>query len=183
MREFICIDVSALPGLADIYADRLFGDPCIKDSSKGGLHFTLHFLGEIDETQSPALFRLIDAVASRHQKFMVTYRGTGAFPSLHRPSVIWAGVSDSRDLELIHQQLGEGLVDLGIPVEGRRFAPHITLARIRCRPDTAALNDFFHAWQDRLIGQQEVSSICLKESVLSQTGAIHHTLHESHLCR
>lgn len=182
MREFICIDVPSLPGLADIYADRLFRDRCIKDSGKGGLHFTLHFLGEIEETHNPGLFRLIDAVASRHHKFRVAYRGTGAFPSLHRPSVIWAGVSDSRDLELIHQQLGEGLVDLGIPVERRRFAPHVTLARARCRPDTAVLNDFFHAWEDRHIGQHEVLSICLKESVLSQTGAIHRTIHESQLC-
>lgn len=181
MREFICVEVTEPSSFDALFSDRLFSDRCIRDARTAGLHFTLHFLGEVEETENPEISGLIDSVASRHRKFTITFRGAGAFPNERMPAVIWAGVPVCAELEKIHNELACGLNLLGIPVERREYMPHVTLARVRCRPDAASLNEFFGRWANRHIGGQEVRSISLKQSVLSRSGAVHRTIHASQL--
>ncbi len=182
MREFICIEVSDPCVFEELYSSRLFSDRCVSDARTAGLHATLHFLGETDETANEGIIRLLDATASSHRQFTISFNGSGAFPAARRPAVIWAGISDNEELREIHRELGEGLGALGIHVEGRAYKPHVTLARVRCGPDMTALDSFFTQWGDRRIGLGEVSAIYLKQSILSPSGATHRTIHASALC-
>ncbi len=181
MREFICIDITDFSCFEELCSSRLFRDACIRAVQAAGLHFTLHFLGEVNEEMNTEISRLLEDVVSRHRRFSVAFGGTGAFPTVQRPEVIWAGITAGEELGIIHREIGKGLEKLGIPIENRIYKPHVTLARLRCRPDAASLEDFFSTWGDRRIGEQEIRSIKLKQSVLSQTGALHRTIHDAHL--
>ncbi len=60
--------------------------------------------------------------------------GIGAFPSVRRGRVVWSGLVEtggSGRLSRI-QRITEGAArELGLHTEGRRFVPHVTLARLR----------------------------------------------------
>jgi RNA 2',3'-cyclic 3'-phosphodiesterase len=57
------------------------------------LHLTLKFLGDIDGTEVPRLKDTLQVVAGAHAPLVMSITGIGAFPSLRRASVLWAGVA------------------------------------------------------------------------------------------
>lgn len=146
------------------------------------LHFTLRFIGEIPLAQV-ALVKIAtrEAVAGL-RPFTITLRGLGAFPSLRRPQVVWAGVQDgAQELETLATRVEERLVHYRFAPEERRFRPHLTLARIR---DTRQWGDLVRALtqhQDVAIGSQEVSTVTVLESQLRPKGAIYTPVEEVRL--
>lgn len=95
------------------------------------LHLTLRFLGEQPETAAEPIARVLREVTSRHRVIGLALAGIGAFPNFRRPRIVWLGVERAARLELLHHELEVGLAGLGYEVEGRPFAPHITLGRVR----------------------------------------------------
>jgi 2'-5' RNA ligase len=56
----------------------------------------------------------------------------GAFPSPHRPRVLWIGLEgDLERLEGLQLAVERALARRGFPKEGRAFSPHLTLGRVR----------------------------------------------------
>ena len=96
------------------------------------LHLTLRFLGEVNEDDAQ---RAADVMAKEVQgtpPFTCHIRGTGAFPSVRRPSVVWAGVEPAESPLLDVQAASERAAQaIQLPPERKPFHPHITLARIR----------------------------------------------------
>lgn len=87
------------------------------------LHATLHFLGERPAAEVPALREALD----------VPWEGCEL---LFDRAAVWGGgiaVLEASDvpppLAQLHARLRERLVELGVPVETRRYRPHVTLAR------------------------------------------------------
>src|SRR5262245_12876811 len=95
------------------------------------LHLTLVFIGEIPETRAASL---IEAMASDIPvaPFQAAFGGLGLFPPRGAPRVLWIGALEggARIVEL-HSQVAGRLKRIGVEVEERRFAPHLTLARWR----------------------------------------------------
>jgi len=56
--------------------------------------------------------------------------GTGVFGG-NRPHTLWVGVERHPDLILLHDKIELALIRTGLAPEPRRFAPHVTLARLR----------------------------------------------------
>ena len=98
------------------------------------LHVTLKFYGDIDEAQAAELAKGCDEIAARTSPFKWTISGTGAFPTIARPSVIWAGARDAEPLVQLANAVEHLSEQLGFARERRPFHPHVTVARIRCRP-------------------------------------------------
>ena len=108
------------------------------------LHYTLRFLGELDEG---AVARLIEAarrgVAGR-PPFPATLGAAGAFPSARRARVLWLGLSEGADaLTGLATGMERALVGHGFEAAERPFSPHLTLGRVRRRE---------HDWSQRLAG-------------------------------
>jgi RNA 2',3'-cyclic 3'-phosphodiesterase len=102
------------------------------------LHLTLKFLGERPESELASLAAMLADVGGRHAPLALTIEGGGAFPSLARPRVIWAGVAADPRLELLHHDVEAACAALGHEPEGRAFRPHLTLGRARGGIDSAA---------------------------------------------
>ena len=118
----------------------------------------------------------------RFEPFRMALADTGAFPNLRRPKVIWAGVSEGVDeLAEIFRELETGFVGLGFKREGRRFSPHITIARVRSGRNREALVEEVLRLREMDYGGFEVRSVKLKRSVLTPRGPVYSTLAESGL--
>ena len=135
--------VRTLQALPD--ADRLRWTP------REGRHLTLAFYGEVDEESLPGLRERLERAARRSRPLDLRIFGGGRFGD----RALWAGATG--DLQPL-RELARSAVAAGRRVgvtgdDGRRFRPHLTLARTRAgrwdlRPYAAALEPFESAaWQ------------------------------------
>jgi 2'-5' RNA ligase len=102
------------------------GVPGAKWVDPGNFHLTLRFIGETDEVVAAdvddALVRL------RARRFTLQLAGTGVFGD--RPRSLWVGVERSPELVALRDKIEQALIRAGLPPEQRKFAPHVTLARL-----------------------------------------------------
>lgn len=91
----------------------------------GNYHITLRFIGEVDE----GMARDIDEALARLKapRFEVTLGGIGTFGNRQ----LWVGVERNDALIHLRDKIESVLVRLGLEPEGRRFQPHVTLARLK----------------------------------------------------
>src|SRR6185436_14027923 len=61
------------------------------------MHLTLKFLGDVRDTETPDICRVVNQVAASFEPFEITCRGAGAFPSLEQPRTLWIGIEDGAD--------------------------------------------------------------------------------------
>jgi len=103
----------------------------IKWVSPENLHWTLQFLGEVDDTQLHAVCRRVGEAAAEQELFSLSARGVGAFPSIEQPRTLWLGAKEGRDQLLqLQDRIEAAMADLGFRPERRTFVPHLTLGRI-----------------------------------------------------
>jgi RNA 2',3'-cyclic 3'-phosphodiesterase len=134
------------------------------------LHVTVKFLGGIDESRVGAVTEALAAAASGVPRFELQVRGLGAFPSVARARVIWAGAAAGADVAArLAAGVDDALATLGFPREARPFTPHITLGRARTPARNPALADALDGAHD--FGRVAVARVSLMQSQLSPRGA------------
>jgi 2'-5' RNA ligase len=97
------------------------------------LHLTLRFIGEVQGWQAQEIDDALAAV--RPRAFELQVAGVGTFERDGRVTALWAGVEKSERLVHLAQKIETALQRAGLPPERRRFAPHITLARLDQVPE------------------------------------------------
>jgi len=111
-------------------------------TSREAWHVTLAFLGQVDESAAARLVPRLERAARRHHVFRLAFNGAGAFPSPSRANVLWSGLSGDRGtLARLAESVAAGASRAGAPPpdQGRRFQPHLTLARCRMPADVTEL--------------------------------------------
>ena len=97
-------------------------------------HVTLAFLAAVEERRLDELVERLGRAAARRTSFRTAIAGGGAFPNAGRARVLWAGLDlDERgrtELDRLATGCRAAANRAGIAVEGQRFRPHVTLARI-----------------------------------------------------
>ena len=118
-------------------------------TSREAWHITLAFLGEVTDLSLTRLLPRLERAARRHESFSLSLSAAGAFPSPARANVLWIGLSgDRRSLGDLAASVTAAASRAGAapPDAGRRFRPHLTLARCRApadvRPIVAGLEDY-----------------------------------------
>ncbi|MFD9804979.1 RNA 2',3'-cyclic phosphodiesterase [[Kitasatospora] papulosa] len=123
---------------------RLPGAMDLRWTAREGWHYTLAFLGNVDEELLPALYTRLERAAHRTEPFPLRIRGGGRFDG----RVLWAGAEGGLGtLRLLAERAAAAARRSGIPMEEhQRHTPHLTLARSRAQADlapyTAALEGF-----------------------------------------
>ena len=135
------------------------------------LHFTLAFLGE---QQGPDEALAAGECLREVAAFDLALCGVGAFPGPNRPRVLWIGVTDGAgELATAAERLRVSLQERGLPVEERKFRPHLTLGRVRPDGERGAKRALASVPQGEL-ARFRASEACLMQSVLGgRTGATH----------
>ena len=125
------------------------GQPDVRWTSRELWHITLAFLGEVAEESLARLLPRLERAARRHLAFDLSLASAGAFPSPARANVLWTGLSgDRKALGELAMSVSAGARRAGAapPDEGRRYRPHVTLARCRApvdvRPVVAELSGY-----------------------------------------
>jgi RNA 2',3'-cyclic 3'-phosphodiesterase len=132
----------------------------------GNLHLTLRFLGDkADRNLVVALDRMLSDVAAQTRPFLVEARGTGAFPNLERPRVIWIGLV-SEELIRLAQKVEKAATEVGFEPEGRPYSPHLTIARVRDLNGWQRIRRVLHQSSIRGFGSTLISEMILYRSIL-----------------
>lgn len=96
--------------------------------SDAQLHVTLRFIGDLPRLQANDLADALSRLY--HPRFAVAIGGVGYFERKGRPTALWARVVPSTALTGLKRKLDRCLTAFSVEDEHRKFAPHITLARL-----------------------------------------------------
>lgn len=129
MRLFVALDLPQ--DVKDYIYDlqRKLKTPAAKVSwvSKKHFHFTLKFLGNVDEEKVKDIISRLAKIRKRAMKARIS--GVGFFPGEGNIRVVWLGVEPESELNSIAQDVDAELLDL-FPDE-QSFSAHLTLGRVK----------------------------------------------------
>lgn len=135
----------------------------------GNFHLTLRFIGEIAEDRAAdvddALVRL------RARRFTLQLAGTGVFGGDKLRS-LWVGVERGPELLALRDKIEQALIRAGLAPEPRKFAPHVTLARLR-NPPIGQLGEFLAAHAGFRAEPLPVEAFSLIASFQTKSGSVY----------
>jgi 2'-5' RNA ligase len=95
-------------------------------------HLTLRFIGEVQAHLAEEVDHALAALRAR--RFTLELAGVGTFAKGGRETALWAGVARNAQLDHLAGKIETAMQRVGLPPERRRFAPHVTLARLDNAP-------------------------------------------------
>lgn len=101
-------------------------------------HITLRFIGDIEERVAREIRMALQSVSA--EPFHIQLKGIGAFGG-NDPHTIYSTVAESADLRRLQATHERLCKSAGLPAEGRKFVPHVTLARLRS-PSVSEVQEF-----------------------------------------
>jgi 2'-5' RNA ligase len=150
--------------------------------AQDALHVTLKFLGEVPAEREEEIVAALHRAAAGARPFTLMVTGFGAFPSVARPRVVWIGCERAPALELLQHRVEQEMAQIGFPLEGRPFHPHITLGRVKGATRSRDLAGFVDIIEPLEYATEiAVPSIDLMQSVLSRRGATYTRRHATPL--
>lgn len=149
----------------------------IKWSPVENLHITTKFIGEWPDERVDELVSALSALPPR-PKLHIAVRNLGWFPNPSHPRVFWAGVNAGPGLEELARETERSLGRLGVPVEGRPFSPHLTLARIKDPVPLTVLRNAVDALVNPDFGQFLAAGFFLYQSILKPGGSEYRVIAE-----
>ena len=167
MRTFVAVEISKREILKEIqtFQEKIKIDA--KPIRVEQIHFTLQFLGEIDEEKCEQVKDVLNEID--FSGIEISLKGIGGFPNFKNPRVLWVGIekNGAEKLTDLANKIGIKFTTLGFEKE-KKFKPHLTIFRIRKKiGDISAIMKDFEAEE---FGTETISKIKLKKSVLSPKG-------------
>ena len=99
MRVFIAVEISNEKILEKIQTFQKNVKINAKPTRVDQIHFTLQFLGEIDDTKCQQVKDLLNDIS--FSQFDISLRRVGGLPNLKNPRVIWVGLEKDGARKLI----------------------------------------------------------------------------------
>jgi 2'-5' RNA ligase len=134
-------------------------------------HLTLRFIGDVDNGMLNDVAEALATVPAR--PFELTLKGLGHFPPRGEPRVLWAGVEKNAELAGLKRRIDGALKQAGTPPEPRKFAPHVTIARMRAPLSPTRLGTYLMRHSLYRSAPFPISSFHLYSSWLRSDGAEH----------
>jgi 2'-5' RNA ligase len=104
----------------------------------GNFHLTLRFIGEVGEDVAADIDEALSRLRAR--RFELRLGGVGVFGG-DKLRTLWVGIERTAELVALRDKIEQGLIRAGLPPETRKFAPHVTLARLKS-PRIDQLRDY-----------------------------------------
>lgn len=155
------------------------GDTGIRWTAPEQFHFTLKFLGDVEDSELPSVIEGVGRASARCDVWALDIANTGVFPKQRNPQVLWVGATAGVPvLQQTAQYINEELAKQGFPAETKPYIPHITLARMKTREgeETVAKNLPMLQAEPELrkpLGTFLVQKCALMQSDLRREGAVY----------
>lgn len=126
-RLFVGIDLP--PEIDDHLELMCYGLPGARWEGTEKFHLTLRFIGEVNGRVHR---EIIDALQTLDTtSFMLGLKGIGMFPPRGPPTSVWAGIAEPGPVVALKQRVDACLRKVhGLEPDPRKFAPHVTIARV-----------------------------------------------------
>lgn len=180
-RLFVAVPVSeeVKERIKPILSELSKTDADLKLVSLFNLHFTLKFLGDVDEKQIPEVEKKLAGIATKTREFEISVKGVGVFPSKDRINVVWIGV-ENFELVSLMKAVGKSLDHIKENDHSEEVA-HLTIARVKTEKNKDKLREFVKKFEDKAFGKMKVDRMILFESELKREGAVHKVMKEFEL--
>ncbi len=150
-------------------------------------HVTLRFLGDVAASRVPRLAAAAEALKPE-SAFPARLTHTGTFPPRGIPRVYWVGVR-AEPLIRLRRRLDAAIAGAGVPKDDGRFAPHLTIGRVRRGRRTGPAERlagraprrsrwFHHGPPNGVPGEFIVRAVHLVRSELFPTGPRYTNIHK-----
>ena len=179
MRTFIAIDLDEkirqqLTALESRLKPRC---PPMKWVDPRQIHITIKFLGEITDQQITPIARALDELAGQCEPLDIGVGTLGTFNPTGAVKVVWVGLQDATGrLAQYHARCEQLLEPLGFPPEGRKFSPHLTLARNNEVRNSGQIRSVLEAEPPLQVGMQAITGLTFYQSTLTPKGPIYAAL-------
>jgi RNA 2',3'-cyclic 3'-phosphodiesterase len=131
MRLFVALDLPH--ALRQRLADLAMGFSGARWVPPENYHITLRFIGETPRHTAEEIDLALAGLRGR--AFSLSLAGVGTLDKAGRVAALWVGVERNPALEHLQGKIETALQRAGLPPERRRFAPHLTLARLDNAPE------------------------------------------------
>lgn len=135
-------------------------------------HVTLKFLGSTRADTVGAVRDALENAIVGVEPFRFRTARIGAFPSLEKASVVWAGVEGP--LDDLAARIDKAMAGIGYAPEKRAFHAHVTLARLR---ETRPVKDVVLPLSEQMFSDTRVDGVTLFESETKSSGSVYRDLH------
>tara|TARA_Y100001954_G_C15557210_1_gene476828 strand:+ start:70 stop:609 length:540 start_codon:yes stop_codon:yes gene_type:complete len=168
MRVFVAVEISKIQILNNVQKFQEDVKINAKPVRIDQIHFTLKFLGEIDEELCEKVKSVLNEIS--FSEFEISLNGVGGFPNLKNPRVIWIGIQKNgvEKLGALAKEIEAKLALLGFEND-KKFKPHLTIFRVKKR--IGDVSSIIKDYETTNFGTEIVSKIKLKKSVLSPKGS------------
>lgn len=132
------------------------------------IHLTLKFIGGVEENLVDPISEELDFIKKYNSlEFRITEFGFFFRDKL--PKILWTGLETDERIYKLVKEVNQRLSIFSIPIETRKFKPHLTLLRIKKHPG----NDFLNRFNKYKLENINFTSreITLMRSELSRAGA------------
>ncbi|MDR3525970.1 MAG: RNA 2',3'-cyclic phosphodiesterase [Rhizomicrobium sp.] len=145
------------------------GVPGARWQKREQLHLTLRFIGEVDGLEAAAIDDALALLSA--PSFPLALKAVGSFGG-KTPRDLWAGVTPSESLNHLQRKIESALQRIGLEPDGRKFVPHVTLARLKGAAGSVVA-DYLTDHALYLSPAFQVESFCLYSSKLTSDGSLY----------
>ena len=148
--------------------DKICLEKNIKWEATEKLHLTIKFIGDVSDEMMDVISNELLFVNS-YQSIKCSFNKFGFFYRDAKPFILWAGLTVDETLFNLMTELNTRLEKLSVPIEQRKFNPHITLFRIKNDPGINFVNNFKNFTFEPILFT--TNSITLYKSILYSEGS------------
>ncbi len=175
MRAFVSVNIEdetlkkRIIEIAETIKDKENGISITKEEN---LHFTLKFLGEINEDEKNEIIKNLSKISL--SSFDIHIKELGVFPDFNFVRIVWIG-AQSQELKKLAEEVNKGSISIKSEEE---FVPHLTIARVKFLKDKEALKSRIKRFSSIDLGLYRVTKFYLMESTLFSQGPVYKPLRE-----
>ena len=142
----------------------------LKFVAPANYHVTLKFLGHTREEAVGAVRDAVAAACTGVAPIKFRCARLGAFASVERANVVWAGVEDGGALGELAKKIDAACARLGFAAEPRAFHAHVTLARLR---ETRPVRELVLPLSEQMFSDTRIDGVTLFESQTKPSGSVY----------
>ncbi len=145
----------------------------VKWVEEDNLHITLKFLGETPERMMDEVIDEFDRICENIEPFELQIKDLGQFPKDGDPKILWAGLQKVPPVVYrLSDEFNTGYLSMGFDNSGKKFAPHISLARTKSKLHEELIPSYYDIQLEASVFK--VDKIVLYEST-HKRGALKYT--------